>query len=57
MIQTYKLHLYLYFLGVKPVTFRDWERIDMAEILRGEKSGKPREKIASVEEMLQEAWS
>lgn len=41
--------------GVKPVTFSDWEKIDQVETRRGESSGKPREKILSVEEMLRVA--
>lgn len=38
--------------GVKPVMFSDWEKIDQVETQRGEAIGKPREKILSVEEML-----
>ncbi|XP_023129168.1 NADPH:adrenodoxin oxidoreductase, mitochondrial [Amphiprion ocellaris] len=41
--------------GVKPVTFSDWEKIDNVEMMRGEASGKPREKLLKVEEMLQVA--
>ncbi|XP_053197146.1 NADPH:adrenodoxin oxidoreductase, mitochondrial [Scomber japonicus] len=41
--------------GVKPVTFSDWEKIDNVEMKRGEASGKPREKILTVEEMLRVA--
>ncbi|XP_047465809.1 NADPH:adrenodoxin oxidoreductase, mitochondrial [Mugil cephalus] len=41
--------------GVKPVTFADWEKIDNVEMRRGEASGKPREKLLTVEEMLQVA--
>ncbi|KAK2820927.1 hypothetical protein Q5P01_023886 [Channa striata] len=41
--------------GVKPVTFSDWEKIDSVEIRRGEVNGKPREKMLTVEEMLQVA--
>ncbi|XP_042363904.1 NADPH:adrenodoxin oxidoreductase, mitochondrial [Plectropomus leopardus] len=41
--------------GVKPVTFSDWEKIDSVEMRRGEAAGKPREKLLTVEEMLQEA--
>lgn len=46
------------FAGVKPVTFSDWEKIDNVEVRRGKASGKPREKIRTVEEMLQvvRAW-
>ncbi|XP_076456648.1 NADPH:adrenodoxin oxidoreductase, mitochondrial-like [Babylonia areolata] len=42
---------------VRPVTFSEWEKIDKEEISRGQKKGKPREKIASVEQLLQTAWS
>ncbi|XP_040923010.1 NADPH:adrenodoxin oxidoreductase, mitochondrial [Toxotes jaculatrix] len=41
--------------GVKPVTFSDWEKIDSVEMKRGEAAGKPREKLLTVEEMLQVA--
>lgn len=41
--------------GVKPVTFSDWEKIDNMEMKRGEADGKPREKLLTVEEMLQVA--
>uniref|UniRef100_A0A8C5HP82 NADPH:adrenodoxin oxidoreductase, mitochondrial n=1 Tax=Gouania willdenowi TaxID=441366 RepID=A0A8C5HP82_GOUWI len=41
--------------GVKPVTFADWEKIDSVETKKGEAEGKPREKLLSVEEMLQVA--
>jgi len=43
--------------GVKPVTFSDWEKIDGVEVSRGEAVGKPREKLLTVEEMLQVARS
>ncbi|CAG13365.1 unnamed protein product, partial [Tetraodon nigroviridis] len=41
--------------GVKPVTFSDWEKIDSVETSRGEATGKPREKLLTVQEMLQVA--
>lgn len=41
--------------GVKPVLFSDWEKIDSVETSRGEAAGKPREKLLTVEEMLQVA--
>ncbi|XP_044035271.1 NADPH:adrenodoxin oxidoreductase, mitochondrial isoform X2 [Siniperca chuatsi] len=41
--------------GVKPVIFSDWEKIDSVEMRRGEATGKPREKLLTVEEMLQVA--
>uniref|UniRef100_A0A8D3D088 NADPH:adrenodoxin oxidoreductase, mitochondrial n=1 Tax=Scophthalmus maximus TaxID=52904 RepID=A0A8D3D088_SCOMX len=43
--------------GVKPVTFSDWEKINHAEMRKGEAVGKPREKLLTVEEMLQVARS
>ncbi|KAM9426570.1 NADPH:adrenodoxin oxidoreductase, mitochondrial [Pholidichthys leucotaenia] len=43
--------------GVKPVTFSDWEKIDHVETKRGESVGKPREKLLTVEELLQAAWT
>lgn len=39
--------------GVKPVTFSEWEKIDSEEVRRGAAIGKPREKLLTVEEMLQ----
>lgn len=41
--------------GIKPVTFSDWEKIDEVETQRGEAMGKPREKLLTVEEMLEVA--
>lgn len=38
--------------GVRWTEWRDWRRIDEVERERGERLGKPREKIVSVEEML-----
>lgn len=38
--------------GVKPVTFSDWEKIDLVETQRGEAMGRPREKLLTVKEML-----
>jgi hypothetical protein len=38
--------------GVRTVTFSDWLKIDVAEIERGKKNGKPREKFTRVDEML-----
>jgi NADPH-dependent glutamate synthase beta subunit-like oxidoreductase len=37
---------------VRVVTFNDWKKIDAAEIERGTKSGKPREKFVRVSGML-----
>lgn len=42
-------------VGVTPVIFSDWEKIDSVEMSRGEVNGKPREKLLTVEEMLQVA--
>ncbi|XP_061912257.1 NADPH:adrenodoxin oxidoreductase, mitochondrial isoform X1 [Entelurus aequoreus] len=41
---------------IKPVTFSGWEKIDRVETMRGGSTGKPREKLLTVEEMLQLAW-
>ncbi|NXM72433.1 ADRO protein, partial [Serilophus lunatus] len=38
--------------GVRPVSFSDWEKIDAAEVARGQAAGKPREKIVDPAEML-----
>ncbi|XP_035696059.1 NADPH:adrenodoxin oxidoreductase, mitochondrial-like [Branchiostoma floridae] len=43
--------------GIQAVTFEDWNKIDSEEMMRGEKVGKPREKILDVKEMLQVAQS
>jgi ferredoxin--NADP+ reductase len=37
---------------VRVVDFADWQRIDAAEVERGKSKGKPREKFATVAEML-----
>ena len=42
----------LSFLGIQPVSFADWEKIDQEEQRRGIEKGKPREKIVSIQEML-----
>jgi adrenodoxin-NADP+ reductase len=42
---------------VQFVTFDDWSRIDEAEKEKGQKEGKPREKIVSVDEMVTTAKS
>ena len=39
-------------VGVQPVLFSDWEKIDQEELKRGESAGKPREKIVSLAEMM-----
>lgn len=38
--------------GVRAVTFPEWLKIDSAEIERGKKKGKPREKFTRIDEML-----
>lgn len=38
--------------GFRSVNWSDWKRIDAAEIERGKAKGKPREKFASVDDML-----
>ena len=38
--------------GVRAVSFDDWQKIDAAEIERGQRTGKPREKYVSVDDML-----
>ncbi|TPX58972.1 hypothetical protein PhCBS80983_g02814 [Powellomyces hirtus] len=38
--------------GANPISFKDWESIDKAEITAGEAKGKPREKIVDVQSML-----
>jgi ferredoxin--NADP+ reductase len=38
--------------GVRVVSYDDWRKIDAAEVARGEKIGKPREKFVRVDEML-----
>ncbi|CAH1273967.1 FDXR [Branchiostoma lanceolatum] len=43
--------------GIQAVTFEDWNKIDSEETTRGEKVGKPREKIIEVKEMLEVALS
>ena len=39
------------------VTFADWLKIDREEVARGAARGKPRDKVVSVDEMLQIARS
>nr|XP_056723322.1 NADPH:adrenodoxin oxidoreductase, mitochondrial [Euleptes europaea] len=39
--------------GIHPVSFSDWEKIDVAEVARGKLAGKPREKIVDPREMLE----
>ena len=39
--------------GIRLVSYVDWQKIDAAEIQRGEAAGKPREKFTRVEEMLE----
>ena len=39
-------------IGVQPTTFSDWEKLDSVEVRDGERAGKPREKITSIQTML-----
>ncbi|KAJ8918005.1 hypothetical protein NQ315_011458 [Exocentrus adspersus] len=43
--------------NVQVVSWTDWEKLDKYEIQEGQKVGKPREKVVSVEEMLRIASS
>ena len=38
--------------NINVVSFEDWQKIDAAEIERGKKVGKPREKFTKIEEMI-----
>ncbi len=38
--------------GVRVISYDDWTKIDAAEVARGEKKGKPREKFVTLEEMI-----
>ena len=38
--------------GVRYVTFEDWQKLDEAEMMEGEKQGRPRVKVVRVERML-----
>ncbi|MGE3853842.1 MAG: FAD-dependent oxidoreductase [Planctomycetota bacterium] len=38
--------------GVRVINWADWQKIDAAEVERGKAVGKPREKFATIEEML-----
>ncbi|KAI9355534.1 hypothetical protein BD770DRAFT_444632 [Pilaira anomala] len=37
---------------IRPVSYRDWKKIEAAEFAMGEKLGKPREKFTKIEDML-----
>ena len=39
-------------VGVQSTTFSDWEKIDATEVMEGERVGKPREKVTSIQTML-----
>jgi adrenodoxin-NADP+ reductase len=45
--------LFLSALGIRPVSFSDWEKLDAEEVSRGQGAGKPREKLVDPQEMLQ----
>ena len=51
----YKVFLFL--LGIRPVTFEEWKKIDEYEIKQGKKVGKPREKIVDIKDFLEIAHS
>nr|KAF6286771.1 ferredoxin reductase [Pipistrellus kuhlii] len=38
--------------GVRPISFSDWEKLDATEVSRGQRTGKPREKLLDPQEML-----
>lgn len=38
--------------GIRFVTLADWQRIDAAEVARGQAAGKPRERFTRIDEML-----
>ena len=38
--------------GVRVFRYRDWQKVDRAEVERGEPKGKPREKFTRVDEIL-----
>ena len=42
----------LHATGMRPTTFADWEKIDKLEQSEGERRDKPREKVTSIERML-----
>lgn len=57
LFTSYLYHsIFFVFPGVKSVSFSDWEKIDTVETSRGEAVGKPREKLLTVDEMLQVAY-
>ena len=43
--------------GKKTVSFEQWMKIDRVEIERGKEKGKVREKIKSIEEMMEVAFN
>lgn len=47
------IHKLLLSRGVKPVFFDHWNKIDQVEQEMGKKLGKPREKIISVQKLLE----
>ena len=52
---TFLIHnklILIFVIGVQTVSFTDWENIDRFEVKQGENVGKPREKMADVDEML-----
>ncbi|KAL3307471.1 hypothetical protein Ciccas_014012 [Cichlidogyrus casuarinus] len=43
--------------GIKVVSFKDWERMDIMEKSAGHKLGKPREKLLTVQDMIKAAFT
>ena len=52
MIELISARNMLHATGMRPTTFADWEKIDKFEQSEGEQRGKPREKVTSIERML-----
>ncbi|HTW69897.1 MAG TPA: hypothetical protein VME47_08435 [Acetobacteraceae bacterium] len=38
--------------GIRAISYADWQKIDAAEVSRGQAAAKPREKFARLQEML-----
>lgn len=51
-----EIHDLLLSRGVRPVFFDQWNKIDQVEMEKGKELGKPREKITSVQDMLDIAY-
>lgn len=46
------MYNYYVLAGIQTVCFKEWEKINKVEMEKGSKSGKPREKIVDIGEML-----